>query len=76
MFYISLCAGISIKRLPYPYINCNFIIEDEAWTVIECDWTSVEGVIYMSLTESKVNYLYDDREADVADTDRYKFPVL
>jgi len=34
----------------------NFIIEDEAWTVIECDWTSVEGVIYMSLTESKVNY--------------------
>ena len=54
----------------------NFIIEDEAWTVIECDWTSVEGVIYMSLTESKVNYQYDDREVDVADTDRWKFPVL
>ena len=54
----------------------NFIIEDEAWTVIECDWTSVEGIVYMSLTESKVNYLYDDRENDVADTDRYKFPVL
>jgi len=34
----------------------NFIIEDEGWVVIECDWTSVEGVIYMSLTESKVNY--------------------
>ena len=54
----------------------NFIIEDEAWTVIECDWTSVEGVIYMSLTESKVNYQYDDRDIDVADTDRYKFPTL
>ena len=33
-----------------------FIIENEGWTVIECDWTSVEGIAYMSLTESKVNY--------------------
>lgn len=54
----------------------NFIIENEAWQVIECDWTSVEGVIYMSLTESKVNYQYDDRDIDVADTDKYKFPTL
>ena len=54
----------------------NFIIENEGWVVIECDWTSVEGVIYMSLTESKVNYQYDDRDIDVADTDRYKFPKL
>lgn len=54
----------------------NFIIEDEGWVVVECDWTSVEGVIYMSLTESKVNYQYDDRELDIADTDRYKFPTL
>ena len=54
----------------------NFIIEDEGWVVIECDWTSVEGVIYMSLTESKVNYQYDDRDVEVADLDRYKFPTL
>ena len=54
----------------------NFIIENEGWVVIECDWTSVEGIIYMSLTESKVNYQYDDRTIDVADTDRYKFPEL
>ena len=53
-----------------------FIIENEGWEVIECDWTSVEGIIYMSLTESKVNYQYDDRDIDVADTDRYKFPEL
>lgn len=53
-----------------------FIIENEGWVVIECDWTSVEGVVYMSLTESKVNYQYDDRDIDVADTDRYKFPEL
>ena len=53
-----------------------FIIENEGWMVIECDWTSVEGIAYISLTESKVNYQYDDRDIDVAETDRYKFPVL
>lgn len=53
-----------------------FIIENEGWTVIECDWTSVEGIAYMSLTESKVNYLYDDRVVDVAELDRFKFPEL
>ena len=53
-----------------------FIIENEGWVVIECDWTSVEGIVYMSLTETKVNYQYDDRDIDVADTDRYKFPEL
>lgn len=53
-----------------------FIIENEGWQIIECDWTSVEGISYMSLTETKVNYEYDDRDIDVAETDRYKFPVL
>ena len=53
-----------------------FIIENEGWTIIECDWTSVEGIAYMSLTESKVNYHYDDRTVDVAEIDRLKFPVL
>ena len=53
-----------------------FIIENEGWTIIECDWTSVEGIAYMSLTESKVNYQYDNRTIDVAETDRYKFPAL
>ena len=53
-----------------------FIIENEGWQVIECDWTSVDGIAYMSLTESKVNYEYDDRIIDVAETDRLKFPTL
>lgn len=53
-----------------------FIIENEGWTVIECDWTSVEGIAYMSLTESKVNYEYDDRIVDIAELDRLKFPTL
>lgn len=55
----------------------NFIVKDEAWKVIECDWTSVPGITYMSLTESKVNFQYDDRELKVADTDRLAtFPTL
>lgn len=53
-----------------------FIIENEGWIVIECDWTSVAGIVYMSLTESKVNYQYDDRDIDVANTDKYKFPYM
>lgn len=54
----------------------NFIIEDEGWQMVEQDFTSVEGILYMSLTESKVNYQYDDREVDVADTDKLAFPTL
>ena len=53
-----------------------FIIEDEGWLMIEADFTSVEGIIYMSLTEDKVNYQYDDREVDIADVDRLAFPTL
>lgn len=53
-----------------------FIIEDESWLMVESDFTSVEGIIYMSLTEDKVNYEYDDRDVDVSDTDKLKFPTL
>ena len=63
-----------------PRININrgtnFIIEDEGWQLVESDFTSVEGIIYLSLTESKVNYEYDDRDIDVADTDKLAFPIL
>ena len=48
----------------------NFIIEDESWTVVEYDHTSVPGVIYLSLTENKVNLIYDDLQNDIADTDK------
>lgn len=54
----------------------NFIIENEGWSLIELDWTSVPGIIYLSLTESKVNTQYDDIDVDIADTDKLKFPVL
>ncbi len=54
----------------------NFIIEDEGWKMVEADFTSVEGIIYMSLTESKVNFQYDDLNVDIADIDKLLFPTL
>ena len=54
----------------------NFIVEDENWKMIEADFTSVSGIIYMSLTENKVNMEYDDLEVDIADTDKLLFPTL
>jgi len=48
----------------------NFIIEEESWTVVEYDHTSVPGVVYLSLTEGKINSLYDDLENNIADTDK------
>ena len=50
--------------------STSFIIEDEAWYVVEYDWSSVPGIIYLSLTEEKVNMIYDDLENDIADTDK------
>ena len=54
----------------------NFIIEDEGWKLIECDFTSVPGVIYLAMTEAKVNSLTDDLVNDIADTDKLLFPEL
>jgi len=55
----------------------NFIVEDESWTVVEYDHTSVPGIIYLSLTENKVNMVYDDLENNIADTDRIaKYELL
>ena len=48
----------------------NFIIEDESWKLIESDFTSVDGILYMSLTENKVNMIYDDLVQDIADIDK------
>lgn len=50
--------------------STNFIIEDESWSVIEYDHTSVPGTIYLSLTENKINSIYDDLENNIADTDK------
>ena len=52
----------------------NFIIEDESWTVIEYDHTSVPGTIYLSLTENKINLIYDD--LNIRNPDMHGSPLL
>ena len=48
----------------------SFIVEDESWIVIEYDHTSVPGTVYLSLTEDKINRIYDDTENNIADTNK------
>lgn len=48
----------------------NFIIEEESWQLIEYDHTSVPGTVYLSLTENKINNIYDDVENNIADLDK------
>ena len=48
----------------------NFIVEDESWSVVEYDHTSVPGIIYLSLTEGKINIIYDDTINNIADLDK------
>jgi len=55
----------------------NFIIEEESWQLIEYDHTSVPGTMYLSLTENKINIIYDDVENNIADLDkRAKYELL
>ena len=55
---------------PEVFRGTNFIVEEESWTVVDYDHTSVPGVVYISLTEGKVNSLTDDIVNNLADTDK------
>ena len=57
--------------------STNFIVEEESWIVVEYDHTSVPGVMYISLTENKINLIYDDVDNNIADTDKIaKYELL
>ncbi len=57
--------------------DTSFIVEEEAWSMVEYDHSSVPGVIYLSLTEEKLNSVYDDTINNIADTDRLaKYEVI
>ena len=57
--------------------DTSFIIEEEAWSMVEYDHSSVPGVIYLSLTEEKINSIYDDVINNIADTDKLaKYEVV
>lgn len=62
-------AEILMPRYPIDRAT-NFIVEEESWAVVEYDHTSVPGVIYLSLTENKINSIYDDVENNIADLDK------
>ena len=62
-------AELLMPRYPIDRAT-NFIVEEESWTVVEYDHTSVPGVIYLSLTENKINSIYDDVENNIADLDK------
>ena len=62
-------AELLMPRYPIDRAT-NFIVEEESWTVEEYDHTSVPGVIYLSLTESKINTIYDDVKNNIADLDK------
>lgn len=57
--------------------DTSFIVEEEAWSMVEYDHSSVPGIIYLSLTEEKLNSIYDDTINNIADTDRLaKYEVI
>ena len=62
-------AELLMPRYPIDRAT-NFIVENESWSVVEYDHTSVPGIIYLSLTEGKINLIYDDTENNIADLDK------
>ena len=68
-------AEILMPRYPIER-STNFILENESWITIEYDHTSVPGVIYLSLTENKINTIYDDVINNIADTDELAQYIL
>ena len=64
------CLEILMPRRDELTLGLNILVEEESWVVVEYDHTSVPGVMYVSLTEGKVNSLIDDLENNIADTDK------
>ncbi len=47
-----------------------FIVEEEGWYLVELDKSSVPGVMYLSATEDKINYINDDLKNEIGDVDK------
>lgn len=50
-------------------IGAKFLISERAWIVVEYDITSVPGIMYVSLTEDKIDRMNDDVILGVAEYD-------
>ena len=62
-------AEMLLPRYPIAR-STNFIVEQESWNMVEYDYTSVPGIMYLSLTENKINLIYDDVDNNIADADK------
>ena len=47
-----------------------FIVEEEGWYLVELDKSSVPGIMYLSATEDKINFINDDLENEIGDADK------
>ena len=57
-------------------LSQRFLIDETAWSVVETDYISVKGIIYLSLTEDKKDLYEDDIDNDIADiVDLNKFQL-
>lgn len=57
-------------------LSQRFLIDETAWSVVETDYISVKGIIYLSLTEDKKDLYEDDINNDIADiVDLNKFQL-
>jgi hypothetical protein len=68
-------AEILLPTLPIDRLT-KFIVEQEGWYVVELDKTSTDGVMYISLTEDKVNLVNDDIVNEIGNADnlaKYEF---
>lgn len=54
-----------------------FLIDETAWSVVESDYISVKGILYLSLTEDKRDLYQDDINENIADiVDLNKFQLV
>lgn len=54
-----------------------FLIDETAWSVVESDYISVKGVLYLSLTEDKRDLYQDNINENIADiVDLNKFQLV
>lgn len=57
-------------------LSQRFLVDETAWSVVETDYISVKGIIYLSLTEDKKDLYEDDINNDIADiVDLNKFQL-
>ena len=58
--------------MPYQEIEkeTEIMVNNEVWRLIEYDKTSVNGVIYLSFGETKLNELADDKYSQLANADK------